>query len=473
MKKAIILSLIIFSVCLAYSFCLQIEPGGDARDYDTIALNITEGRGFILELEGSGDIVRFAQFYTAFLALIYKIFGHHYAIVWVFQALLHALTCLFLFFICLNIFTPHLLGKGARAEKVGLIAMGLYGFWPDLVESTGMLMTEILFLFLVALIVYLIIKFFQNPNIKKATIISLIVSIAVYVRPTILLFSLVFAIVIFFTPHLSRGNRKTSLGYEEKGAGFKKGFTPQKTKGFCAGLEKKYIYLVIFLIIPIIAMGFWMFRNYLKYDRFVFTTAGGYDLWVGNNPQANGELEISEEIKNYVGKYGFVNIDKKGISEVKKFAIEQPFQFFKLQLIKTSKYFSLIRPIGWWWHLNKIEKSLTLLFSGLFGAVGFVFGISGAWKILKEKNFFSKLLVYLAICGPIAVIPIVVGTRYRYQIYPFLAIFAAYFLVMFFLKKSSGLYKILLVIFIIFFLNSVYDLIANLDVFLEHLHRII
>jgi len=436
-KYPIILSLIIFVVCLVYSFYFQIKLQGDTIAYDTIATNIANGRGYTefpnRQLGWDRDIVHIGHSYTVFLALIYKIFGHHYSLIWFSQALLHSLTCLLLFFVCLNIFEKNI------SEKIGLLAMGLYGFWPDLVESTAMLMTETFFLFLVVLIVYLIIKFFQNPNIKKAIIISIITSVAVFTRPTILLFSLVFVIVAFF----------------------KKDF------------KRKYIYLIIFLIIPIIAMSFWMLRNYLKYDRFVFSTAGGYDLWIGNNAQANGEMEPSEEIRNYFAEYGFVNIDKKGIKEVKKFALEQPIHFLKLQLIKTSKYFSLIRPTGWWPHLNKVGKSLTLLFSGLFGAIGFIFGISGIVRILKEKEFFSRLLVYLTIIGPIAVIPIVVGTRYRYQIYPFLAIFAAYFLIMLFLKNQKKLYKILLIVFIVLVLNSVYDLITDFDVFLKHLYRII
>lgn len=437
MKQAIILSLIIFLVSLVYSFYFQIEPQVDAAAYDAIAVNIAQGRGYVefpdRPLGMDRDIIHIGHAYTVFLASIYKIFGHHYSVVWVFQALLHSLTGLLLFFICLEVF------KRDISQKIGLLAMGLYGFWPDLVESTAMLMTEIFYLFLVALIIYLVIKFFQNPALKKAILISIILSIAVFTRPTILLFALVLAIVIFFKKDL----------------------------------KKKYVYIALFILIPLIAMSFWMYRNYLKYDRFVFSTTGGYDLWIGNNPEANGEMEPSKEIRDYFSTYGFVNIDKKGISEVKKFVLSRPFHFLKLQLIKTSKYFSLIRPTGWWPHLSKTGKRLTLLFSGLFGAIGFIFGISGIWHSFKKKNFFHRLFFYLAICGPIAVIPIVVGTRYRYQLYPFLAIFAAYFLVMLFLKKQKTLYKIPLVIFVIFLLNSIYDLIANFDVFLEHLYRII
>ena len=437
MKQAIILSLIIFLVCLVYSFYFQIEPQVDAAAYDTIAMNIAQGRGYVefpdRPLGMDRDIIHIGHAYTVFLASIYKIFGHHYSVVWFFQALLHSLTCLLLFFVCLEVF------KRDISQKIGLLAMGLYGFWIDLVESTAMLMTETFYLFLIALIIYLAIKFFQNPALKKAIFISIVISVGIFTRPTVLLFALVLTIVVFFKKDL----------------------------------KKKYVYIALFILIPLIAMSFWMYRNYLKYDRFVFCTTGGYDLWIGNNPQANGEMEPSEEIVNYFREYGFVNIDKKGISEVKKFALSRPFHFLKLQLIKTSKYFSLIRPTGWWSHLSKTGKRLTLLFSGLFGAIAFIFGISGIWHSFKKKNFFHRLLFYLAICGPIAVIPIVVGTRYRYQLYPFLAIFAAYFLISWLVKKQRNLYKIPLVIFAIFLLNSIYDLIASFDVFLEHLQRII
>jgi hypothetical protein len=436
-KYPIILSLIVFLACIAYSFYFKIPPRGDEQTYDNVAVNFLNGKGFIerLDIPIYKDRGIFystlGQGYVIFLAFLYKLFGHYYAVVWIVQALLHALTALFLFFICLLIFKD-------SADKIGLLAMGIYGFWPDLIESTAMLLTEPVFLFFAVLTIYFLIKFFQKPKIATVFLLSSGIALGSSIRPTLNLILLVIAVLILV--------RK-----------------PQKWP----------IYLLILIVFPILISVLFMYRNYVQYNRFTLTTTAGYDLWVGNNINANGEFEIAPEIRNYFENYGFFDIGKKGISEVKKFATEYPVKFIKLQMIKTSKYFSLIRPSGWWPHLNKVEKSLTLLFSGLFGAIGFIFGISGMWKAFKGKDFFHRLLVYLAVCGPVAVIPIVVGTRYRYQIYPLLAIFAAYFLINLFQKRQKILYKIPLTIFAVLVLNSIYDLITNYNVFLEHVHRII
>ena len=436
-KYPIILSLIIFLVCLAYSFYFKIPPRGDEQTYDNIAVNFLNGKGFTERLDIPIDKDRgicystLGQGYVIFLAFLYKLFGHYYAVVWIIQALLHALTALFLFFICSLIFKD-------SADKIGLLAMGIYGFWPDLIESTAMLLTEPFFLFFVVLAVYFLIKFFQKPKIATVFFLSFSIALGSSIRPTLNLILLVIMILIL--------TKK-----------------PQKWP----------IYLLILIIFPILISILFMYRNYVQYNRFTLTTAAGYDLWVGNNINANGEFEIAPEIRNYFENYGFFDIGKKGISEVKKFAIEHPVKFVELQMIKTSKYFSLIRPSGWWTHLHKTGKVLTLMSSGLFWLIALVFGLSGIFICLKKKDFFLNMLIGLAVCGPISVIPIVVGSRYRYQIYPLLAIFAAYFLIILFQRKQKILYKIPLTIFAVLVLNSIYDLITNYNVFLEHVHRII
>ena len=194
-KYLIILSLVIFLACLVYSFCIKDEPMGDERDYDEIALSIAEGRGFLVDATA---ISKVCQGYILLLAGFYKVFGHHYVIVQIVQALLHALSCLILFFICVKIFEKDI------SEKVGLVAMGLYGFWPDLIETTSMLEAETVFLFFAILSIYFAIEFFKKPDIKKALWLSLAIGLGASMRLTIVLFVLVIAILLFVSKQIKR-----------------------------------------------------------------------------------------------------------------------------------------------------------------------------------------------------------------------------------------------------------------------------
>ena len=51
--------------------------------------------------------------------------------------------------------------------------------------------------------------------------------------------------------------------------------------------------------------------------------------------------------------------------------------------------------------------------------------------LYRKRNDISwYLLAVFALLQPLAVIPIIVETRYRYPFFPFLAVFAAYFLLL-------------------------------------------
>src|SRR3990167_2403997 len=90
----------VFVVTLAYSLYHQIKPMVDARAYDTIAVNLTEGFGFRedrnTDYKFDYSIARAGPAYEFFLAGIYQLFGHQYAAVWAIQALLHALSAVLL-----------------------------------------------------------------------------------------------------------------------------------------------------------------------------------------------------------------------------------------------------------------------------------------------------------------------------------------------------------------------------------------
>ncbi|MCX6731761.1 MAG: hypothetical protein NTX55_02110 [Candidatus Parcubacteria bacterium] len=89
-QKRILLFIIFgaFGISLIHSFYFRIQPIVDARAYDNIATNLASGKGYLEDAsapkEKDAAIARVGPGYELFLAGVYKIFGHHYKIIWFF-----------------------------------------------------------------------------------------------------------------------------------------------------------------------------------------------------------------------------------------------------------------------------------------------------------------------------------------------------------------------------------------------------
>lgn len=107
-KNILIIAGVVFLVSLILSFSLNLRPAVDAAAYDSIAWNLVNGRGYVENinnpLQKDFSIARVGPGYELFLAGVYKIFGHHYQVVWVFQAIFQALIAVFSFLISKRVF---------------------------------------------------------------------------------------------------------------------------------------------------------------------------------------------------------------------------------------------------------------------------------------------------------------------------------------------------------------------------------
>jgi len=136
-------------------------------------------------------------------------------------------------------------------------------------------------------------------------------------------------------------------------------------------------------------------------------------------------------------------------------------------------YFSIMRPTGFWPHLKGFAKAATLASSFVYSTVLFLLGGLGA--VLAIKGKFSKLrgesvfyLLLMSIMMPLAIIGIVVETRYRFPIYPFLALFSGLSL-SFLLSKAKIAFKPGLIVALVLFGNAIFDAWRNLSRILERL----
>ncbi|MDD4900807.1 MAG: glycosyltransferase family 39 protein [Patescibacteria group bacterium] len=414
-----------FLLCLAYSFYFKIEPAVDALAYDKIAQNIANGNGYRENLQTDlihdSAIARVGPLYEYFLAGIYKIFGHHYGSVWTIQAILHSLAAWLVYLVSILIFAD-----SEQRKKIGLWAAAMVGFYPDLIEISAMLMTETLYLFFICLFLYLFFRFFyQQKNWLLIFLLGAVSGLAVLARPPVL-FLLPVVYFLFFR-------------------------------------KKLFWQAVVFSVVLFLVFTPWTARNYFTYKEIMpFGAAGNFNFWIGNYHGGSGEQEPTEEHIQFAATHGVKEINGESIRQFKSFLFNHQFEFIKLTFLRINKYFSIIRPMGFWFYQVGWSQFLFIISSALVSVFLFVLSLGGAIKASMAHEEKLCYLLALTIITPLIIFITVVETRYRFQIYPLLAIFAGYFMVL--LKKESKRWtnKILWLAIALIFTNGLVDLVLSL-----------
>jgi len=235
--------------------------------------------------------------------------------------------------------------------------------------------------------------------------------------------------------------------------------------------------MAVFCAIILIVFSPWVIRNYKIYNEFIpFNAAMGYNLWDGNHMGASGEMEIDyQPLINYAETHTPVETHQKGIEEFKGFLIEHPVEFAKLTLKRISIFFSFSRPTGFWPDFSALQKTVTACLSLIFSVFLFTFGTTGAILLFRKdiikKEKSTLFFLCLAILIPISVIFILVETRYRYPIYPFLAVFSGVAISN--LISGRNNIKVFILTFSILLINSILDFAINFNKFFSNLKDIL
>ncbi len=426
----------VFVASLSYSFYFKARVEVDARAYDRIAWNIVQGNGYREMTDGplqeDNAILRVGPGYELFLALIYFIFGHHYAAVWIAHAFLSTASAFLVFLLARKIFS-----SDPARDTMALIASALIGLSPDIITVNGLLLTETLGVFLIILCAYLFFKYFVSEIRSGWQIfyVGIVLAFAIMVRTpaAFLLFPILFCIY-------QRGTKKQAA---------------------------------IFLCTIALVFMPWIIRNFNVYRTFVPTNlAYGIDLLSGNHKGATGELEPYMQNGLYLEEFGIVRGSKLLTLEALRFISANPLEFIKLTIYRLSIYFSLSRPTGFWFHLGATGKTITIILSALYSIFLFVFGFFGLYASQKLSDADRRKARYLAamlIMMPLAVIGIIVETRYRFLSYPFFAIFAGYGAVIAWRKE---ILRSLVVIALMLFANTAFDAIRSMDKIIEHIRAL-
>ena len=428
--------LLSFILALAYSFYFKINPAVDAAAYDKIAWNLVQGNGYKENADLSFDediaILRVGPGYEFFLAGIYFIFGHYIWVVWIIHALLSAASTYLIFLFSKEIF------KKSRNFLIGAAAASFMAFSPDLITMSGMLMTETLGVFLIILSVFLFFKYINSEDrpIYLVFLTALAFGAAVLVRTPAALLFLPFA------------------GY----------FVFQRN-------WRRFLFFSFTLFLIFLP---WTLRNYQVYHSFIPTNlAFGYDLLAGNHSAATGELEPYYPNERFM-EQGRIEGNKFALKEALFFIFTNPLEFLKITFYRISIYFSFARPTGFWFHLEGASRALTLAFSALYSVLLFVLGFLGIYKIKElplEDKKRAKFLFWMLLMMPLAVVWIIVETRYRFLVYPFFAVFSGYGLAGLFNQKNN--LKPASLIFGVLFLNAAFDAWRNFGRIIERIMELL
>ncbi len=420
-----------FLISLSYSLYFRIPPLVDARAYDRIGWNVAQGLGYredvTVPLIADNSIIRVGPGYEFFLAAIFYIFGHRYWVVWIIQALLQGASALLMYLIAQEIF------QESWAPRIGLVAAAFIAFSPDLITVSAMLLTETLGIFLACLTAYVFFKYIKNYEWRMLLMLSIVFGAATLVR------------------------------------------TPLAFLGIPMGTymlwHKKFIHTAILVAGVALLFAPWTIRNYSVYHAIIPTNAAsGFNLYSGNHEGASGEQESFDVLAQYAEKFGYIKANDWATTEAKNFIISHPFEYLKLTMFRTSIYFSFARPTGFWFHLHGLSKALTLVTSAIFGTFIFTLGAWGIWQIRYLSEVDRKrawLLLALLVTMPLAIVGIIVETRYRFLVYPFFAIFAAFGMHEFLSRKLRIKPAIWIALFL--FANTAFDILRNWGRIIERL----
>ncbi|MFH1820679.1 MAG: glycosyltransferase family 39 protein [Candidatus Nealsonbacteria bacterium] len=193
-----ILSLGISFAYLQFGYIFPAQSG-DSFYYNEAVLSFIKNGEFF----SNSIVARSGPGYPFFLTVIYKVFGlENYAAVRIFQILLLAGIGVLVFLIARNFL--NLSPLFAFLSSLTLI------FWPYLIVWSSLVLTEILFIFLLTLSILFILRFQKNQGFRNSLLSGLTLGLATLIRPEII-FLPIWLFFLWFIFKRQRQDFKISL----------------------------------------------------------------------------------------------------------------------------------------------------------------------------------------------------------------------------------------------------------------------
>ena len=266
-------------------------------------------------------------------------------------------------------------------RKLSIIGSFTFNFFPLIIFSSGQISSVTIFLFLNILFFYFILKLKNNSKIKLILIIGILSSLLILTRRD---FGLIYLFSLLYIFLFLKINIKT---------------------------------IVTIIIITIIGISPYLYRNYVAFDKFIIHSGFGYNLWKAYNPNANveGYLFVSEELQSKINTvekntYYRINEDQIYLEQALTYIKNHPQKYINLYFKRLYSFYFFDLNSSQKNYYNPVHIYPIILVSLL--------SICGLFTFNKKNNKLNYLvLTFLLLVGLYAFFAVL--PRYKIYILPF------------------------------------------------------
>jgi tetratricopeptide (TPR) repeat protein len=367
-------------------------PIMDSEYYYKMAVEVSRGQ-FV-----RNDAFFMGPLYPYVLAAIFRLFGESIMAARIVQAIGGSLVVLLTYLVGKRVFRP-------SVALVGSIMLALYG---TITFYEGQLLMEWLGTLLNMSALYVLHRWSDRPGLGKYVLVGFLIGLSALARANVLVFAAVVALWILFVQRDRR--RWAAVG------------------ALAASVTVAILPATI--------------HNYVASRDFVpITSNGGVNFYVGNSDEATGifyppkgiNLVTDDAVEKYVERLLGRELKPSELSnywyvEALDFILSHPDRELRLTLKKAAMYLNgyEVPQIESYDAARAAHSTLRMLFVNFWMLV--TLGLFGVLYLLKDWRKYFLLMGYVLSLS-LSIIVFFVTARYRTQITPVLALFAAHALI--------------------------------------------
>jgi 4-amino-4-deoxy-L-arabinose transferase-like glycosyltransferase len=388
-SKLIIISIFI---TLSWSLLLNTPLTYDAHMYNANALSISQGNGY-------DPNVSWPVGYSLFLSSIYTAVGYSLFAARIANAILYVGIVAGTFYLTKTWF---------KSRQQAIVAALMLLTYPGFLVFISLTMSEILFTFLL-LMGLTCLQVARSLALEKKAVLIYLVSgglfgAATLVRPQVIFVPFIVIVIFFISSHFKR---------------------------------LKYVMFPVVIVYfgIVLILTPWMYHTYTLFDEFVFvSTNGGVNLFIGNNPRADGRNDGSNmpiNLETYLGydlseATDAVAHDKLYRNAAVDYAMSHPLDTIRLW---PAKLFYLFRDeiAGWLFFENGMLKLGGMAVSQVLYMAQMLLFMIGIFLSRKQLRNASMLAPITLILYYVCLSLVFFGeSRYKLPIMPFVLMFSSY-----------------------------------------------